>query len=70
VFAVPEQGIVKMTWGIRKGLKRNLGRAAFHRSSFSLKWLFIEAAFHQNAFSSKQLFIESSHRWIIHQMNE
>jgi hypothetical protein len=62
--------MVKITWGIRKGLKPNLVGVAFHRSGFSSKRLSIEAAFHQNAFSSKQLFVESSHRWLIHQMNE
>jgi hypothetical protein len=37
-----------------------LGGAAFHRSSFSSKWLFIEAAFHQSGFSLKRLFIEAA----------
>jgi hypothetical protein len=36
------------------------GGAAFHRSGFSSKRLFIEAAFNRSSFSSKRLFIEAA----------
>ncbi len=40
-----------------------LGEVAFHRSSFSLKRLFIKAALHWSGFSSKWLFIEVAFHW-------
>jgi hypothetical protein len=56
---------VSQEW-LGQGILKGGGGAAFHRSSFSSKRLFIEAAFHQSGFSLKRLFIECTLKGVIH----